>query len=499
MNDHLYPDFPFDTVLVANRGIIARRVLRTCQELGLRGVGVYAPEDLRLNLLSQAAAVLPIPNLPTQTAYLNAAALVELAQTQAQGHPVAVHPGYGFLSENPTFARACQAAGLIWIGPSPAVLELSGDKVRCAEIMRKAGLPVLPSRSCSAWSPGLQAELEALGLPLLLKPAWGGGGIGMRQVEHPEDLRPALEQSLELAQRHFAEGTVLAERWLSMARHIEVQVLADVHGDVQTLFERECSLQRRRQKVIEEGPAPNLSDHQRQTLHELALAAARAVGLDQVATVEFLWDGQDFWFLEINPRLQVEHGVTEMISGLDLVEMQLRLAAGAPLKALNLPTTPQGHAFEARLYAEEPWTGLPAPGQVQHLRLPDGHGLRIERGVYAGMSVSADFDPLLLKVMAQGPERERARRRLYAALEALEIEGDEAFASNQAALLQALNLPELIEGHYHTRSLEVLEAPACPAEIAVLQPLLADLDTLRRQPKTSPSTYSGQWRPAHWS
>lgn len=485
--------FKFDSVVIANRGAIARRIARSCRELGLRAIQVCTPRDCHPELLSLADEVVTLPDGPEISGYANVAALI--AAAAARG--AALHPGYGFLSESAAFARACLAAGVPWIGPSPEVLALSGDKAACAAAIQAAGLPLLPSQACLTADTRTLAALTSLGLPLLLKPAHGGGGIGMQLVQTQADLAPALESCLSQARRYFGEATVLAERWLPRARHIEVQLLADAQGHVGHLFERECSLQRRRQKVIEEGPSPALDSAGRQALYALACETARAIGLNQVATAEFLWDGQTFWFLEINPRLQVEHAVTEALSGVDLVACQLRLAQGASLGDLSLPATPSGHAIEARLYAEHPWTGLPAPGQVRHLRLPDGHGLRIESGVYAGMQVSSDFDPLILKLIGQGPTREIARLRLLSALEQLEISGDGRFASNQPALVRALQLPDFVMGNYHTASLEALPPAIIPQTETEIAALIGQLGqprhhSVRRQPQDF-------WRPAFWS
>lgn len=483
----------FDTVLIANRGAIARRIARTCRESGLRPVMVCTPDDCHPELLTLADEVVMIPDLPEQSGYLNASALV----TAARERGAAIHPGYGFLAENAAFAQACVVAGVPWIGPKPEVLRLSGDKNACAAAMQAGGLPLLPSRPCHDASPATLASLQALGLPLLLKPAHGGGGIGMHLVHEAAGLAAALSSSLDQAQRFFGEASVLAEQWLPRARHIEVQLLADRHGQVAHLFERECSLQRRRQKVIEEGPTPALNQSERESLYALALAAARAIGIDQVATAEFLFDGSQFWFLEINPRLQVEHAVTEAISGVDLVDCQLRLAQGAALAELNLPVSPVGHAIEARVYAEHPWSGLPAPGKVQQLRLPDGHGLRIELGVYAGMQVSSAFDPLILKLIGFGPTRAQARQRLLAALESLELSGDGSFASNQPALVRALDLPEFVAGAYHTNTLEALPQGTAQLEDTPVDALLGAIENSRRQPRPR-GQQTSYWRPAFW-
>jgi len=488
---------PFDSVLIANRGLVARRIARSCRELGLRVIMVYTPDDLHPELLTLADQLVEIPNLPEASGYLNQAALV----AAAQAHNAALHPGYGFLSESAALAQACQQAGVTFVGPDVQVLALSGDKNACAQAMRAAGLPLLPGLSCHDASPETCQALLELGLPLLLKPAQGGGGMGMQLVQTPEALPDALQNCLEQARRLSAAGSVLAERWLPAARHIEVQLLADATGRIETLSERDCSLQRRRQKVVEESPAPGLQAAQRATLFALARQAAAALKLDQVATAEFLWDGQQFWFLELNPRLQVEHGVTEMLTGLDLVACQLCLAQGQTLEQILAGFLPQlscqGHAIEARLYAEQPWSGLPAAGEVQELKLPDGHGLRLELGVYAGMQVSSRFDPLLLKIIAQGPDRERARLRLLQALQALTLTGDRHLATNQASLLQALQAPDFVRGHYDTQLLESLQPPADAAPDESLRELLQGLTRWQQRPLPN-TAQTGYWRPAFW-
>lgn len=490
-------ELPFEQVLIANRGAIARRIARSCREFGLKPIMLAPEQDTHPELLLLAERIIPCP----ADIYLDPDALAQLAAK----HNAALHPGYGFLSENPMLAEACKREGVVWIGPSAAVLKICGDKARCADRLAPAGLPLLPSLRCQSWSPDLPQRLQSEGLdfPLVLKPTRGGGGIGMLEVSSEAQLEAALKQSLELAQRHFGGGEILIEKALKQGRHIEVQIVADGQGEIQTLFERECSLQRRRQKVIEEGPSPALDDTQRQRLFALARQAAQAVGLDQLGTVEFLWDGQQFWFLEINPRLQVEHAVTEALTQVDLVACQLALAAGAKLSDLELPQHIQGHAFEARLYAEAPWTGLPAPGKIQSLTLPDGMGLRLELGCYAGMQVSSRYDPLLLKIIAHAPSREGARQRLALALEQLEILGDRHFHSNQAALLAALHSPEVCTGDYHTRSFEALSAPEAAPSFQSLQACLAPLSDWQRRPHPQGKQASGHqprpgWRPQHW-
>lgn len=477
----------FDTVLIANRGAIAQRIARTCKELGLRTIMVYSPRDCHPELLQLADHCLEIPDLAEQSAYLNQAAILAIAKD----FQAAIHPGYGFLSERADFAQACLDAGLIWIGPDPDVLALCGNKARCNQLMQQQQLPLLSSVMCHDTKD--IAKMEALGFPILLKPSQGGGGIGMRLVQQAAELPRALEACLQLSQRFFGQQEVIAERFLDAARHIEVQVLADAWGTIRIVGERECSIQRRRQKVVEEAPTIALNPEQRQRLYELALQAAQAVGLNQVATIEFLWDGSHFWFLEINPRIQVEHAVTEMLTGFDLVEWQVRIAQGENLDGFVDPV-PTGHAIEARLYAEHPWTGLPAAGDIYHLNLPTGHGLRIESGVYQGMKLSSAFDPLLMKVIAHGPNRERARLRLLQALQSLELSGSEGLATNQPALVAILQSPEFISGAYHTGFLETFKAldESVSPETALL---LTHLQAQQRQPLQQ-SHASEFWRPS---
>lgn len=499
LSQNLNPSPPgFGTVLIANRGEIARRIARSCRELGLRVIMIYTPDDCHPELLRLADLCLEIPDTATGSGYLNAPALIAAAREQG----AAIHPGYGFLSENTAFASACRDAGVPWIGPSPEVLSLSGDKAACATAMQQAGVSLLPSLACQDDSADTISALTQLGLPLLLKPAHGGGGIGMQLVRELTELPAALASCLEQALRHFGEASVLAERWLPGARHIEVQLLADGQGHLYTLFERECSLQRRRQKVIEEGPSPALTAQQRETLYTLARSAAEAIGLNQLATAEFLFDGQGFWFLEINPRIQVEHAVTEALTGLDLVEWQLRIAQGESLAGFIAPERPQGHAIEARLYAEHPWSGLPAAGELYQLLLPDGQGLRLELGAYPGMRVSADFDPLLLKIIAHGPDRERARLRLLQALRELELSGGAGFATNQPALLAALQDPGFMTGDYDTARFESLVRPAESEPEPALTALIEDLSQQAKRPlarELQPDAANSFWRPAFWT
>ncbi|MBF2055425.1 MAG: hypothetical protein IGS03_18405 [Candidatus Sericytochromatia bacterium] len=389
----------------------------------------------------------------------------------------------------------------------PEVLARSGNKAECHALMAQAGLPILPGLRCQKSDPATLDALQALGLPLLLKPAHGGGGLGIQTVTTAAELAQALAGVLQQDQRFIPAGStpeVLAERCLNPVRHLEVQLLADGRQHIIALSERDCSLQRRRQKVLEEAPAPGLNQQQRKTLHALACQAGAAVGLDQVATVEFLFDGQDFWFLELNPRLQVEHAVTEAISGEDLVAWQLRLALGEDLQKFSPAVTVHGHAIEARLYAEDPWLGLPAPGQIDTLQLPDGPGLRLELGVYEGMPITSAYDPLLLKLIAWGSDRTQAHQRLQLALQQLQLTGSQGFQSNQAALLNVLQSPAFAGAQLNTHSYEQLLTPhEMPEPLYSLgqtvQKLLAESTPgSARKRAVQPQAYNF-WRPAHES
>jgi len=386
-------------VLVANRGEIAVRICSTCRRLGIRTLAAVGPGDegaLHDRAADESVQV---------DSYLDADALV--AAAHATGAAL-VHPGYGFLAESAAFAEAVVAAGLTWIGPPPDVLRRGGDKLEAKRIAEAAGVPTLPT-----------GDAAELGFPLLVKAAAGGGGRGMRVVEVAEELDDALEAASREAEAAFGDGTVFCERYLPHPRHVEVQIVADRHGTVLALGERDCSVQRRHQKVVEESPAPGLSTGARQRLAAYAVAFAGALGYESAGTVEFLVDGDDLYFLELNARIQVEHPVTEEVTGLDLVELQLRIADGDSLAGLH----PQGHghAVEARLYAEDPRTFLPQPGRIARLVLPGG--IRVDAGVAEGDEVGARYDPLIAKLIAHGDDREEALDRLRTALAETSVDG----------------------------------------------------------------------------
>ena len=410
----------FDTVLVANRGEIAVRVLRTLRRLGVRSVAVYSDADADAPHVALADVAVRIGPAPSAQSYLSIPAVIEAARdTGAQ----AIHPGYGFLSENTAFAAACDEAGITFVGPPAAAIEAMGDKIRAKQTVAKAGVPVVPGSDGAGLSDDdLTAAVEQIGYPVLLKPSAGGGGKGMREVHSREQLADAITSARREARGSFGDDTLLVERLVSTPRHIEIQVMADTHGNVIHLGERECSLQRRHQKIVEEAPSALLDETQRAAMGAAAVEAARAVGYTGAGTVEFIVEGDRadelaFYFMEMNTRLQVEHPVTEMVTGLDLVELQLRVAAGEPLPIGQEDVRLTGHAVEARVYAEDPASGfLPTGGRILALHEPEGPGVRVDSGVAEGFVVGSDYDPMLAKVIAHGSDRAEAVRRLDAAL-----------------------------------------------------------------------------------
>jgi acetyl-CoA/propionyl-CoA carboxylase, biotin carboxylase, biotin carboxyl carrier protein len=443
----------FETVLVANRGEIAVRVIRTLRAMGIRSVAVYSEADAGARHAREADVAVPIGPAPAAQSYLSIERVLDAAaRTGAQ----AVHPGYGFLSENVEFARACEKAGVVFIGPPVAAIEAMGDKIRAKQTVMAAGVPVVPGRT----EPGMTDDEVAsaaveVGFPVLLKPSAGGGGKGMRVVRSAAELPEAISAARREARSSFGDDTLLVERYVGSARHVEVQVLGDARGTVVHLGERECSLQRRHQKVIEEAPSPLLDAATRAAMGTAAVEAARAVGYTGAGTVEFIVDAErptDFFFLEMNTRLQVEHPVTEMVTGLDLVELQVRVAAGEPLPLAQDDVVLDGHALEARLYAEDPARGfLPQTGTVLGLREPDGAGVRVDSSLAVGSVVGTDYDPMLAKVVAWGPDRETARARLVGALGHTAVLG---VPTNTAFLRALLTDPDVVAGRLDTGLIE---------------------------------------------
>ena len=441
----------FGTVLVANRGEIARRIIRACRRLGLKTVAVYSEADRGAPHVRDADISVDIGGAPARESYLSTDRILQAAR-QAQAD--AIHPGYGFLSENWRFAEAVRQAGIVFIGPGPDAIRKMGDKIEARRLMTAAGVSVL---SGSLDAVGDVARAQAItveiGYPVILKAAAGGGGIGMARVDKPADLAAAFAAATRRAQAAFGSGDLYVERYVERPRHVEVQVFGDDRGTVVHMHERECSIQRRHQKLVEESPAPRLPPATKEGLTAAAVAGARAIGYTNAGTMEFLVDeGGGFYFLEMNARLQVEHPVTEEVTGLDLVLAQLQVAAGEPLPWRQSEIVQRRAAIECRVYAEDPSKGfLPSPGTIQRLELPSGDGIRIESGVEAGSTVSVHYDPLLLKLITHGDTRAQALERMIDALDRSVIEG---VRTTIPFLRRVIGSAEFREGHVHTQMLE---------------------------------------------
>ncbi len=478
----------FGTVLVANRGEIAVRVLRTLRELGVRSAAVFTDADADARHVREADTAVRV------SSYLSAAEQVRAA---AAAGAEAVHPGYGFLAENAAFARACADAGLVFIGPPAAAIELMGDKIRAKETVQAAGVPVVPGSSGSGLTDAELADAaREIGMPVLLKPSAGGGGKGMRLVRDAEALPEEIAAARREARGSFGDDTLLVERWIDRPRHIEIQVLADAHGNVVHLGERECSLQRRHQKVIEEAPSVLLDPATRAAMGEAAVQAARSCGYTGAGTVEFIVPGADpgaYFFMEMNTRLQVEHPVTELVTGLDLVEWQLRVACGEPLGTAQEDITLTGHAIEARICAETARPGdgrvdfLPSAGTVLELRDPVGPGVRVDSGLAAGTEVGTSYDPMLAKVIAHGPDRATALRRLRAALGSTVVLG---LDTNTGFLRRLLDHPAVVAGELDTGLIDRDAAALLPAGVP---DEVYEAAALLRQRALDPVADAGGW------
>ena len=438
-------------VLVANRGEIARRIIRACRKAGLATVAVYSEADRDAPHVRDADQAIMLGPPPARESYLDVERLIHAAR---RSDADAVHPGYGFLSENWRFAEAVTRAGMTFIGPPAEAVRAMGDKTEARRLMAAAGVPTLPGSPGPISDPGAAEALGArVGFPLVIKAAGGGGGIGMVRVDKAADLANAFTAATRRAQSAFANPAVYVERYLERPRHVEVQVFADAHGTVVHLHERECSIQRRHQKLIEESPAPNLPAATKRGLTEAAVAGARAIGYVNAGTMEFLVDAAGgFYFLEMNTRIQVEHPVTEEVTGLDLVVEQLRVAAGERLSWRQEEIGQRGAAIEVRVYAEDPDKNfLPSPGTITRLELPAGEGMRVESGVESGSVISVHYDPLLFKLIARGADRDDALARMRAALTATVVEG---VKSTVPFLKKALEHPDVRRGALHTQMVD---------------------------------------------
>lgn len=442
----------FDKVLVANRGEIAARIIRTCQRLGIATVAVYSEADSEALHTRMADQSVCIGGAAARDSYLNVDAVLDACHaTGAQ----AVHPGYGFLSENSELSRRCKSEDVVFIGPGEEVLNQMGDKLSARRVARKSGLPVMPGTEEPVGDDEAISKAWELGFPMMVKATAGGGGIGIHVVHSMEELEPIIERTRKTAQAAFADSSLFYERYLEGASHIEVQLIADQYGNVLHLHERDCSIQRRNQKLIEETPASaKLTKEVRQQIGRLSRQLGREVGYTNAGTVEFLVtpDGH-FYFLEMNPRLQVEHGVSELLTGRDIVELQLQSAAGVPFTLRQRDIRARGHAIEARVYPEDPDTCLPNVGVVTEVHLPQGDNVRVDTALYVGYEVSLHYEPLLAKVMAWGSDRETAISTLDSALAEFRLEG---VRTNVPLLRDVLASPEFTSGGYHTGSLPAI-------------------------------------------
>jgi len=440
----------FRSVLVANRGEIARRVFRACRQIGVKTVAVYSDADRDAPHVRDADEAVLIGPAPARESYLVIDKIIDAARrTGAE----AIHPGYGFLSENWRFATACADAGVVFIGPSPGAIRAMGDKSEARRLMAAAGVPVVPGTPGPVAGQEIARAADGVGFPLILKAAAGGGGIGMARVKAPGELAAAFAAATRRAEAAFSEGAVYMERYLERPRHVEVQIFGDGAGQVVHLHERDCSIQRRHQKVVEESPAPSLPPKTKDGLTAAAVAGARAIRYANAGTMEFLVDAAgDFYFIEMNTRLQVEHPVTEEVTGLDLVVAQLAVAAGEALPWRQDEIVQRGAAIECRIYAEDPAKNfLPSPGTVSRLTLPQGEGIRVEAGIAEGTVVPVHYDPLLLKLIARGADRADAIARLARALEGCVIEG---LRTTVPFLRRVLADEDFRAGRVHTQMIE---------------------------------------------
>ncbi len=495
----------FRKILIANRGEIAVRLLRACRDLAIPAVAVYSDADRAARHVLLAEEARRLGPAPAAESYLNAAAILDAARRTGAD---AIHPGYGFLAENAGFARACREAGIVFIGPEPEAMERLGDKIAARQTAARAGAPVLPG----ALEPldSAQAARERarqIGYPVLLKAAGGGGGKGMRRVAGEAEMQSALAQVSGEAQAAFGDGRIYLEKALSRPRHIEVQILADRHGHCLHLGERDCSLQRRHQKIVEETPAPRLAPALREAICQAALAIAAAAGYTSAGTAEFLLDEDGkFYFLEMNTRLQVEHPITEMATGRDLVEAQIRIAAGEPLAWRQEEITARGHAFECRIYAEDPENDFfPSPGRITRWRAPAGPGVREDAGIYEGWTVPLEYDPLLSKLIAWGENRGQAAARMRRALAEYELEGPR---HNLDFFRRLFEEPDFLAGRYDTGYIQQHGAVTAPAphaetparlgpESAAVAAALAAAEAAAQAAPADPAE-SDRGRPSPW-
>jgi acetyl-CoA carboxylase biotin carboxylase subunit len=490
---------PFKKVLIANRGEIAVRVIRACHEMGIRTVAVYSEADRDALHVRYAHEAYLIGPPPSSESYLRIDKILDVAKRSGAE---AIHPGYGFLSENDEFARACRDAGVVFVGPPPEAMEAMGDKVRSRALMTKAGVAVVPGSPPVTSAKDAVAHAERIGYPVLLKASSGGGGKGMRVVRSSAEMPSLLAQAQGEARSSFGDETVFLEKYVDRPRHIEVQVLADTHGNCVHFGERECSIQRRHQKLIEESPSPVIDTKTREAIGAMAVTAAKACGYVSAGTVEMLRgaDGS-FYFMEMNTRLQVEHPVTEMVYGVDLVKAMIDIAGGANLPWTQDQIVPRGHAIECRIIAEDPSRNfMPAPGLIRALRGPSGPGVRYDGGVYGGFTVPVHYDPMLAKLITWGGDRNEAAARMTRALDELRVDG---VKTSIAFHRRVMTHPAFLAGDLHTGFLEehpeLLSPGTDPwlSEVAVLAAAVAHFRRLE-QLSLRATTASGSGRASAW-
>lgn len=488
-------------VLIANRGEIAVRIIRACQGLGIQTVALYSDVDRQALHVRRATEAYHIGPPPSAQSYLQGERILEIARISGAD---AIHPGYGFLSENAAFAQSVIDAGLTWIGPPPSAISAMGSKTESRVRMIAAGVPVVPGTTQDLSGPEEALRLaEEMGYPVMLKAAAGGGGKGMREVHNPEELPDALRAARSEAANSFGDPTVYIEKRIVRPKHVEIQVLADKHGHVVHLFERDCSVQRRNQKVIEESPCPTIRPEVREAMAAVAVRAAEAVDYEGAGTIEFLMDSAgDFYFLEMNTRLQVEHPITEMVTGVDLVAAQLRVAGGEPLWFDQSDLCQRGHAIECRIYAEDPANNwAPSPGRIAGYQEPGGPWVRVDGGLYAGAEVTVFYDPMVAKLVVWGIDRDDAIRRTRRALREYRIRG---IRTSLAFFLAVMDEPDFLRGDYDTgyltpeRMAELTSAEHRNDEMAVIAAAIAafERDTQARRPQASGSGKGDRWK---WS
>ncbi|MEK4386739.1 acetyl-CoA carboxylase biotin carboxylase subunit [Solibacillus sp. FSL W7-1464] len=445
----------FKKVLVANRGEIARRVMRTCHRLGIDTVAIYSDADESSLHAMDATEKYRVGKAPVAESYLNYKEIIKIA---LEANADAIHPGYGLLSENATFAKEVEKAGLIFIGPKAEVIASMGSKLEARKMMEQAGVPIVQGVNNPIADAKEAVQIATrLGYPVMLKASAGGGGIGMQLVHNDGELQKAFDGNQRRAKSFFGDGTMFIEKFIDEPHHVEVQILADEHGQIIPVFERECSIQRRNQKVVEEAPSPFISEETRTKMLDAAVDAAAAIGYTNAGTIEFLVDkNEDFYFLEMNTRLQVEHPVTEQITGLDLVEWQLKIANGEKLNFTRQDLRRNGHAIEVRIYAEDPITFFPSPGKITNLVLPEGEGIRHEIAVESGHEVTPYYDPMIAKLIITGIDRPEACARLEEALKNYVVEG---IQTNISMLLNIISNEQFKKGNTNTKFVEQYYMP----------------------------------------